>query len=189
MKTAIILHGKPDKDEYYSEAYPSASNSHWLPWLQKQLLIRDIAAYTPEVPYCYAPDYSTWCKEFERFEVTPKTTLIGHSCGGGFIVRWLSEHPEVIVDKVALVAPWLDPNRDDTTDLFDFEIDSNLTARAKGITIFNSDNDYASVQETVKILRDKIQNTSYRELHSHGHFCYKDLGTDAFPELLEEIVK
>lgn len=187
MKTAILLHGKPDKDEYYSNNYPSASNSHWFPWLQKRLLIRDIAAYTPEVPRCYTPDYAVWCKEFERFEITPQTILVGHSCGGGFIVRWLSEHPEIKASKVVLVAPWLDPNRDDTTDFFDFKIDPNLVERTKGTTIFNSDNDYASVQETVKILRDQIQNVSYREFHNYGHFCHKDLGTEAFPELLEEI--
>ncbi|HEU5122081.1 MAG TPA: alpha/beta hydrolase [Candidatus Saccharimonadales bacterium] len=188
MRTAILLHGKPDKDEYYSGEYPSASNSHWFPWLQKQLLIREIAAHTPEIPHCYNPDYSVWRKEFERFDITSETFLVGHSCGGGFIVRWLSEHPEVTVGKVILVAPWLDPNRDDTTDFFDFEIDSNLAMRTKRITIFNSDDDYASVQETVKILRNKLQNIHYREFHNHGHFCHKDLGTEAFPELLEELV-
>lgn len=187
MKNAILLHGKPDKDEYYSDIYPSASNSHWFPWLQKQLLMRDIAANTPEVPHAYAPDYEVWRKEFERFDITPETTFVGHSCGGGFIVRWLSEHPEITVDQVVLVAPWLDPSRDETTDFFDFEIDSNLATRTKGITIFNSDDDYASVQETVKILRDKIQHINYREFHNYGHFCHKDLGTDAFPELLDEI--
>lgn len=38
-KSAIILHGMPSKEEYFSPAYASPSNSHWLPWLQKNLLI------------------------------------------------------------------------------------------------------------------------------------------------------
>ena len=66
MKNAIILHGMPSKKEYYSEKYPSASNSHWLPWLQKQLLIKDIEAVTPEMFKCYNPNYDLWKSEFEK---------------------------------------------------------------------------------------------------------------------------
>jgi predicted alpha/beta hydrolase family esterase len=189
MKNAILLHGKLDKDEYYSDKYPSASNSHWFPWLQKQLLMRDIAANTPEVANSYIPDYATWCKEFERFDITPDTILVGHSCGGGFIVRWLSEHPDVRVGKVVLVAPWIDPSRDDTTDFFEFTIDPNLASRTQGLIIFSSDNDYASVQESVRILREAIKDVRYREFHEYGHFCLSDLKTEAFPELLEEILR
>lgn len=107
MKNAIILHGKsgPGEQEYYNPDFPAASNSHWIPWLQKQLMIRDIYAQTPEVPNSWKPDYATWCKEFERYDITPETVLVGHSCGGGFLVRWLSERPDVRVDKVVLVAP------------------------------------------------------------------------------------
>lgn len=32
--TAIILHGMPDKEEYYDPANPSQSNRHRIPWLQ-----------------------------------------------------------------------------------------------------------------------------------------------------------
>jgi len=188
MKNAIILHGKPEKEEYYSDEYPSASNSHWLPWLQKQLLMRDIIAHTPEVPRSYVPDYAVWCEEFERFDITAETTLVGHSCGGGFIVRWLSEHSEVSVGKVVLVAPWIDPDRDETTDFFDFTIDPELAKRTKGITIFGSDDDFVSVQKSVQILRDTIKGIRHRQFHHYGHFCSEDLGTQEFPELLAEVV-
>ena len=100
MKNAIIIHGKPGKEEYYSDKYPSASNFQWLPWLQKQLLIQDIFAVTPEMPRAYEPVYEAWKKEFERHEVTSETVLVGHSCGGGFLIRWLSEHPDVKTGKV-----------------------------------------------------------------------------------------
>lgn len=191
MKTAIILHGRPSKEEYYSDKYPSASNSHWLPWLQKQLLIQDIAAYTPEVPHCYDLDYETWCKEFERYEITPDTTLIGHSCGGGFIVRWLGEHPEVKVDKVFLVAPGAPAVDADWSrfSFFDFTINPNLARQAQRITIFSSDNDSPGIMESVQKYRAEIKNVQYQEFKGYGHFTLKRMETDAFPELLEEIVK
>jgi len=186
MKNAIILHGRPGKDEYYNPKYPSASNFHWIPWLQKQLLINEIAANTPEVPHAFQPEYPIWKKEFERFEVTPETILVGHSCGGGFLVRWLSENKDAKPKKVILVAPWMDLDREATTDFFDFEIDPNLANRVGELIIFNSDNDMAAVHDSVKKIRDEIPGTNYREFHNYGHFTQKDMSTSEFPELLAE---
>lgn len=188
MTNAIILHGMPDKAEYYDGAQASTSNSHWFPWLQKQLMIRDIVAATPEVPHAFKPDYATWKREFERFDIVSDTLLVGHSCGGGFLVRWLSENPDVNVGKVVLVAPWLDPFREDTTDFFEFSIDPNLAQRAGKLWIFNSDTDSKGVHTSVERIRSEVENVKYKEFHNHGHFCRDDLGTDAFPELLEVII-
>ena len=110
MKNALLLHGTCDREEYFSDLHTSLSNSHWLPWLQKQLLIRDILTQTPEMPQAYDPQYDLWEKTFERFDVDKNTILVGHSCGGGFLLRWLSEN-RVEVNKLILVAPWIDPDR------------------------------------------------------------------------------
>jgi uncharacterized protein len=187
MKTALILHGKPGKEEYYNDEFPSASNSHWLPWLQKQLLIKDIAAHTPEVPGVWTPNYETYCKEFERYDVTPDTILVGHSLGGGFILRWLSEHPEMKVGKVVLVAPSIGVDWDHQG-LFDFTIDPNLVSRTQGMVIFGSDNDRPGIIESIKRCRAAIKNIEYREFKGYGHFTLKHLGTVEFPELLEEVL-
>lgn len=186
---AIILHGMPDpgNEEYYNPEFPSASNSHWIPWLQKQLMIKDISTQTPEMPQSWKPDYEIWKKEFERYDVTPETILIGHSCGGGFIVRWLSEHADVRVNSVLLVAPWLDPERRDTTDFFDFEIDPALSSRTKQLTIYGSDNDMEDVKKSISVLRETLQQINYREFQNYGHFTKGDMGTEQFPELLEAI--
>ena len=57
MTNAIILHSKPKEEEYYRPDFQSSSNSNWLPWLQKQLLIHNIKADTPEVPLSYDPQW------------------------------------------------------------------------------------------------------------------------------------
>ena len=188
MKNAIIVHGMPSKDEYYSPEYPSASNFQWLPWLQKQLLIKDIYAVTPEMPHAYAPDYAVWKKEFERFDITPETILVGHSCGGGFLARWLSENKDVRVGRVVLVAPWLDPDGELDTGFFDFEIDPNLVSHAGGVTIFNSDNDDEDVQQSVKKLREVIKDLKYVEFRGAGHFIGEPYISKGFPELLEQLL-
>lgn len=188
MSNAILLHGMPSKNEYYSSDYPSASNSHWLPWIQKQLLINEIDAATPEIPHAYQPDYTIWTKEFERFTINQHTSLVGHSCGGGFLVRWLSEHPEITVNKVVLVAPWIDPFREDTTDFFEFTIDPNLAAHTQGLWVFNSDTDSKGVHATVDTIRSTVNNTEYKEFHNYGHFTLKSMKTQEFPELLDVLL-
>jgi predicted alpha/beta hydrolase family esterase len=186
MKNAIILHGSPEKSDYYDAAKPAESNRAWLPWLQRQLQLKDIKADTPEVPYSYDPRLDLWTKEFERFEVGPETLLIGHSCGAGFLVRWLSEHKKVQVKKVILVAPLLDPDRNVTTDFFDFQIDPDLLTRADKFLLYHSSNDMPSVQKSVAQIREALPDIIYREFSNRGHFGDKDIKNDKFPELLEE---
>lgn len=190
MKKAIILHGMPSKKGYYDPARLSPSNDHWLPWLQHELIIRDILAQTPEMPKPYEPNYENWLKVFNQFLVDEETILIGHSCGGGFLVRWLSEH-DIRVGKVILVAPWIDPlgELDKDNDFFKFEIDPKLVEKTKGLIIFHSADDEDYIQETVKILRGKIPGNKYREFKSHGHFVFGDMKTREFPELLEEALQ
>ncbi len=191
MKNAILIPGMPDKDEYYDPKYPTNSNNHWFPWLSKQLQINDIFAVAIEVPMPWQPRYEIWKKEFERFEITPDTILVGHSCGSGFLVRWLSEHKDRKVNKVVLVAPWLNPSNGteyDTGDFFEFEFDPELVSRTAGVTIFNSNNDYTDIHTSVDIIRREIKNVEYQEFSGYGHFTLEGMGTEQFPKLLEEIL-
>ncbi len=194
MKNAILIHGKPGKNEYYNPSFPSASNFHWFPWLQKQLLIKGIPTQTPEMFNAWQPDYQIWSKELEHYEITPETILVGHSCGGGFIVQWLSEHKDIKLNKIVLVAPWLGPIGNDEADdkpigdFFEFEIDPELASRVNSITIFNSDNDAESIHSAVARIREAIPTANYREFHNHGHFRGSDLGKVEFSDLLMECV-
>lgn len=188
MKNAIILHGGPSKEEYYDPAMPSMSNAHWIPWLQGQLLKVDIATATPEVPFSFDRIWKIWNKEVERFDISADTILVGHSTGAGFFVKYLSIHPNLKVNKVILVAPWLDPDREHTKHFFDdFELDPNLASRTKGVTVFYSDNDQKSVLKTVDLLQQAVTGIKFKKFHNYGHFCIEDMKTPEFPELLQVI--
>lgn len=186
MKTAIIIHGMPSKDEYYDVNRPASSNCHWLPWIQKKLLLKGILAQTPEMPVPYEPEYKAWKKTFEQFPVDEETILIGHSCGGGFLIRWLSEN-NIKVWQVILVAPWLDPEKYLNTGMFDFNIDKNIVAKTLGLTVMYSTDDEDYILDTIKILKEKTDNITYQEFTDKGHFCLDDLGTEEFPELLNTL--
>jgi uncharacterized protein len=191
MKTAILVPGRPDKEECYDPHYPSNSNNHWFPWLTKQLLIHDIHTVAIEPPRPWQPRYGVWQREFERFDIGPDTALVGHSCGGGFLVRWLSENRDVRVGKVVLVAPWLNPDDNpgsDTADFFQFTIDPDLAQRTQGVAVFNSDNDDGSIHKSVDIIRREVRGVEYTEFQNYGHFCLADLHTTEFPELRDYIL-
>jgi len=107
--------------------------------------------------------------------------------GAGFWVRYLTEHPEITVDKVILVAPWLNLDHKYSFDFFDFNIDQAITQRINEFVIFSSDNDDMGVQDTVKLLQ-QLPDAKVKDFHEYGHFTLRSMKTDAFPELLKAIV-
>lgn len=189
MKRAILIHGWNTKEEFFDMSRPTASNDHWFPWLTKQLIVKDIHTVSLEMPNGFYPQYEVWKRELERFEIDSDTTLVGHSCGGGFIVRWLSE-TMTKVDKVILVAPWLGIGAsDDAFDqsFFDFEIDPRISSLADSFSVYVSSDDMQDVVDSVHVLREKLPEVSYREFENKGHFTLKSLGSEEFPELFEEL--
>ncbi len=184
MKTAIIIHGYNDKSEYLDETHPSPSNDHWIPWLQKELLVKGIETQTPEMPGFYEPNYEKWKEMLERFQPDEDTILIGHSCGGGFLVRWLSENKQK-VGRVVLVAPWLDPEKNIDPEFFNFEIDSNIASRTSQLDILYSTDDHSQIIESINVLKEKLRDAVFKEFTNKGHFVLSSLKSEKFPELLE----
>lgn len=187
MKNAVIIHGTCSEEEYFSDKYPALSNNHWFPWLQKQLLIQGVPTQTPEIPEAYKPQYDKWKRELERFDVNENTILIGHSCGGGFLIRWLTEN-KTRIDKLILVAPWLDPDRKKTVGFFKFEIDPSIQQRLNELHIFVSSDDEKDILASVEAIKKVFPQALLHEFSNKGHFTLEDMGSDKFPELLD-IVK
>ena len=187
MKTAIIIHGYNDKSEYLDTSRPAASNDHWIPWIQRQLLLKGIEAQTPEMPGFYQPNYEKWKETLEKFGPDEDTILVGHSCGGGFLVRWLSEN-NIKVSRVVLVAPWLDPEKKIDPNFFKFEIDPNISSKTKGLTIMYSTDDDPAILKSIEILKSKLKEAKFKEFHDKGHFVLGDLKTEKFPELLDAVL-
>ncbi len=190
MKQTIIIHGMPDKEEYYSYDKPSSSNKHWFPWLQKELAVRDEISQALEMPKPYFPIYKDYVEVFEQMKISNETTLIGHSCGAGFLLRYLSEHLETKPKQVILVAPWTDTEnylRDQGNNFFDFIFDPELGNRTK-VHVFISSDDGQAMLDTVNKLKLEVPNIIYHEFTDKGHFTKGDLGTEEFPELLEVLI-
>ncbi len=189
MKTAILIHGMPSEKEFFKPHNVSPSNNQWLPWIQKQLALKGIVAQTPEMPEPYRPDYEKWKQIFEQFTLDEDTILVGHSCGGGFLVRWLSEN-NVKVGRVVLVAPWISPTDEQPAPgFFNFQVDPNLASKAKELHLFISSDDEQDELGTAKMLEEKVKGIEFHRFTNKGHFCIGfNLPNEEFPELLEVLI-
>jgi predicted alpha/beta hydrolase family esterase len=188
MKNVIIIHGKPSKENYYDPAGYTSSNFGWIPWLQNQLLTRDILPNVPEIPHAYLPEYESWKREFERFDISADTTLVGHSMGGGFLLRWLSENPEASPARVILVAPSLDPLRTNETGFCEFTIDPTITDRTE-LVVMTSDNDSDKAVMSRNLITDALPAADIRMFAGYGHFIPEHLGKETLEELVEIILE
>lgn len=190
MKNVIFVHGRPSRREslIVKSLGLKYSTLSWAGWVGKQLKKQGYEFNAPEMPKAYDPNWHIWVKEVEKFKIGPETILIGHSTGAGFWVRYLSEHPDLVVGRVILVAPWLGYDYGaPPTDFFEgYKIDPNITKRTKGLTVFYSDNDFDAIKKSVSQLKSTLENAEYKEFHNYGHFTLTDMKTRKFPELLEE---
>ena len=189
---AIIIHGYHSKARLADPNKNTPSNHQWIPWLSKQLYMRDIFPIAIEMPTPWHPVYEDWKKELERFELDESTILIGHSYGGGFLVRYLSEN-NIKVDKVYLVAPYMGVDGDEVKDqdptFFNFQIDQNLVRKTNGVIVFESSNDMPEIKTSRQILEQNISDLKFIDLENKGHFTIGTMGKVEFPELFNEIIK
>lgn len=189
MKNALIFHGKPKKERYLDPNQPKPHEANWLPWLAAELNQRNIVATVPDLPEPYAPNYQAWWDRVKRYDINENTGLVGHSAGAGFIIRMLSENPNIRAERAVLVAPWHDRNHEYGKDFFDYEIDPNLVERVGRITIYNSTDDGLAVHKSVELLRGEIPNIRYREFENYGHFMIdNNMVSPEFPALLGEMI-
>ena len=180
MKTALILHGICPEEEFFFSKYPSPSNAWWLPWLQQQFLRAGWQCQTPELPHPYRPSYAEWKETFECFKPQKLSLLVGHSAGGGFAIKYLQEH-KLKLEKLILVAPWLDPERE-----FDVFLQTDLKPTALNSIdevhlIFSEDDDEAERQTKDRLLAAYSQIV-FHDYLNFGHFTAGKTGR-SFQEL------
>ena len=187
MRNCIIVHGSNSTEED-SKTGKSENLRHWEPWLKRKLEENKIKTSNELYPQDWLPDYNKWKDLFERNEINKNTTLVGHSTGAAFIIRWLVEN-NVKVDKVILVAPSI-VNTDKSkmlSRLKDFEYDSRLKEKFNEIIVFYSDNDDEDIIESAKQVHKRLGG---KLIHIKGmdHFCFSDMKTEEFPELFKNIL-
>lgn len=183
----LIIHGCPSNKERAMDPKTRTYDKHWIPWLRRELTKRGIKTKSPLMPKPWSPVYEAFKREFEKYEVNESTILVGHSCGCAFLVRWLGETKQKIT-KLILVAPWKIPDKKDKFRklFYEYPIDKTIKLRVKEIVMFTSDNEEEDGKKSLNIFHKDLDGKII-ELKGRGHYTLGDMGTEEFPELLEEI--
>ncbi|MGV8169683.1 MAG: class I tRNA ligase family protein [Candidatus Nanoarchaeia archaeon] len=185
----VLIHGCT----IYEERAKKINELNWLPWVKKDLIKNNVPTETPLMPDVVVPDYDSWKKELEKNNINESTILVGYSCGASFLVRWLGDTKRKI-NKLILVAPRKIVEHEEKESaeavraLHNYEIDLAIKNRVKKIMIFTSDNEIDLGKESVKIFHDALGGEIIN-LSGRGHYTSNDMGTEEFPELVEEIMK
>lgn len=184
----IIIHGCPSNKEESLSPETRTYDKHWIPWIKRELTLRDIKTETPLMPNPWEPVYEDFKKEFVKYPVSENTILVGHSCGCSFLVRWLGESKQKI-KKLILVAPWKIPSKDNgfRDKFYIYPIDETIKSRTGEIIMFTADNEKEDGKKGLIMFHDALGGRVIN-LKGRGHYCFRDMHTEKFPELLEEII-
>ncbi|NCO11709.1 hypothetical protein CO038_02305 [Candidatus Pacearchaeota archaeon CG_4_9_14_0_2_um_filter_39_13] len=188
----IILHGCPGDEEKAMDPERRTYDKHWIPWTRKKLEGKGIKTETPHMPIPWKADYESWKKEFDKLDVNKDSILVGHSCGAAFLVRWLGDTGKK-VKRLILVAPWKIPyGKGERLELkrkfYTYEVNPEIKNNVSDIIIFTADDEEEDGKKSARIFH-KALGGQLIELKKHGHYCFEDMNTEAFPELLKEILK
>ena len=184
----IVIHGCPSDAEKAMDPERRTYDKHWIPWIKKNLVALGIETETPLMPNPWAPVYEDFKKEFERQAVSENTILIGHSCGCAFLVRWLGESKKKI-KKLIFVAPWkiVDEEDEFRPAFYNYPIDESIKDRVDEIVMFTADDEEEAGKESLRIFHEALDGKII-ELNGRGHYTLGDMGTEEFPELLENMI-
>ena len=98
-------------------------------------------------------------QKLEKQKINEQTTLIGHSCGCAFLVRWLGDSKQKI-DKLILVAPWkIGTSSEAKKKFYEYPIDEIIKTRVNKIIMFTADNEEQDGKRSLEIFKDALGGT------------------------------
>lgn len=196
-KQIIVIHGGNTSETY--EEYISSLKSFeidfekmmskgWKDTLGKKLG-KEFEVVLPKMPNFFNAKYLEWKIWFEK--IVPffesKVVLIGHSLGGIFLAKYLSENkfPKRILATFLVAAPYND--KDSDYSLADFALKKDLRLlqnQSEKLFVYQSQDDDVVPFVDFKKYKKALPDASFRKFDNKGHFRQKN-----FPEIIREIKK
>ena len=190
ISNVVIVHGCPSNVEKAMNEKTRTYDKHWMPWLKRELGKNGIKTEIPLMQTPWKPNYFEWKKEFDKLNINENTILIGHSCGGAFLVRWLDETKKRI-KKLILVSPGKSgrEGRKVLTDFYGNKTIHGIERFVKEqIVVYISDDDIPYHIPSAYEYQKELNARVVRFDKGYGHFTIEGMGTEEFPELLDEVL-
>ncbi len=145
----------------------------------------------PRMPNSLNAKYREWKIWFDKFVPHLRTNaiLVGHSLGGIFLAKYLSENefPKKIKATFLVAVPYDDKNRDSSYSLADFKLPKSLnrfSGQAGKIFIYHSKDDPLVPFVDSEKYEKALKMVTRRTFAARGHFLQGRL-----PELIRDIKK
>lgn len=170
-KHALILH-----------AWYNHPESHWYPWLKKELEKKGYKVDAPELPTMNTdlPDLAQQLVVAEKY-LTPNTIVIGHSLGGLLGMKLAEKHK---FGKLIIVAGW-DFNDLTPEHRLYWRTPMNhpaISKNVKEIYVISSDNDPYITASTAESMCNRLGG-KFILVKGAGHFT-KQYGVDTISEIV-----
>ena len=165
---------------------PYVRQKKWRHTLQEGLG-HDYEVFLPYMPNKMNAAYVEWELWFEKYFpfLQGEVTLIGHSLGGAFLLRYLSTHtlPVPVAALYLVAAPYFDQI---STEGGDFRFDSSLLTSQRGIAqevvLVHSKDDVVVPFSHFEKFKEIFKEGETLVFTDRGHF-----NQESFPELIEDI--
>ena len=168
--------------------FEKMTSKGWKDTLEKKLG-KGFEIVLPKMPNAANAKYLEWKIWFEKmisfFE--NKVVLVGHSLGGIFLAKYLSENkfPKKILATFLVAAPYKNKNADYSLADFILKKDLGLLQDQSGkLFIYQSQDDDVVLFTDFEKYKKALPNASFKEFKNKGHFNQKN-----FPEIAREIRK
>lgn len=161
-------------------------SSDWKHSLEERLGT-DFEVILPRMPNSKNAKYLEWKIYFEKLIplMEPNVTLIGHSLGGVFLAKYLSEEifPKRICATFLVAAPFLTPDLHLGTDFVLPQNLHQLTEEAGNIYLYHSEDDAVVPFSHMSTFQKALPNAHCTAFTDRGHFNGPE-----FPELVNDIL-
>jgi len=152
----------------------------------RNVFINTHEVYYPQMPNSNNAKYLEWKIWFERYHefLRNEVVLIGHSLGGMFLAKYLSEEKmPVRVRALYLVAAPFEPDGDDCAE-FAFEIENlrRLAEQVDGVCILHSKDDPIVPYTHALKYAEALPDAELVTFEDKNHFLLEE-----FPEIIEHI--
>ncbi len=199
-KQVILIHGGETFDSYgkyltflkdiavFDPQKELDKNKRWSRSLGDKLS-NNFEFIRPTMPNKYNAKYTEWKIWFEKVLNYAKDNfiLIGHSLGGTFLIKYLSENEiDKKIERLFLVSSALNDSKSGEYQLDTFAINkslvASLTQKADEIVLIHSKNDTVVPFEDFEELTQLLPDANTMIFNDRGHFLQNE-----FPELVEYI--
>jgi len=195
VSQVVFIHGGETFDSYseYLEAFSrwvfdpnKGSEKRWKHHLAER--ISPVEVLAPTMPNKYNAKYVEWKLWFEKVIpfIKDDVVLVGHSLGGLFLTKYLSENelPHRITATLIVAAPHSRYDSDYSLADFVFPESTQLLMEQGGsITLYHSTDDPIVPFIALEKYKKALPTANVKTFEDRGHFMQEE-----FPEITEDIL-